>query len=717
MPDGSLVTDATALRLRLLANGWVPVPITAPDYQHPGVKSPGKQPFLPRWQTFAVETLNEGILRGWARLTDQPGTGLVCGHLVVADLDAPVAAIAERLKATAFALLGPTRFLRIGRAPKLALCYRVATPMSKLLTSELFLPDDTKLQVEILGAGQQVVGYGIHPDTGLPYTWPEAAPHSHAFAEVPETTPEALAAFTAAAEAILRASGAAPTSKARPDRQGPCAASRQRGKIAIAPAYPPPTREEVGDALRAVPNTHDWQGRVKIGAALFDALGEDGQDLFTAWSAQSPKNDPEATRAKWASFRTSPMTDVTVATLFWEARQNGWLPERERGKPGGTGQSGTEAGTGGDRANAVELTEDGVALAFMRQHRHALRYCHDAGAWYVWSGTHWRQNRDGLAFAWARELVRSLNRDETAKIQASTGRAAFADAVERFAQTDRALAVTADAWDRDLHLLGTPGGVVDLHTGQLRPARREDMVTRVTAVAPAAPGAPCDRWLAFLEQATGKDAELIAFLQRWCGYCLTGDIREHALLFVYGPGGNGKSVFLNTISRILGDYARVAPMETFTASISDRHPTELAMLRGARLVTATETEEGRAWAEARIKQMTGGDPVSARFMRQDFFTYVPQFKLLIAGNHRPALRNVDEAARRRFNIVPFLHRPERPDRQLEDKLRLGSSTQRQRATPSSRESGCSLRRSRGGGRPRRSGTIPLGVGGGDPTQV
>ena len=158
-------------------------------------------------------------------------------------------------------------------------------------------------------------------------------------------------------------------------------------------------------------------------------------------------------------------------------------------------------------------------------------------------------------------------------------------------------------------------------------------------------------------------------------------------------------------------------METFTASISDRHPTELAMLRGARLVTATETEEGRAWAEARIKQMTGGDPVSARFMRQDFFTYVPQFKLLIAGNHRPALRNVDEAARRRFNIVPFLHRPERPDRQLEDKLRLGSSTQRQRATPSSRESGCSLRRSRGGGRPRRSGTIPLGVGGGDPTQV
>lgn len=110
-------------------------------------------------------------------------------------------------------------------------------------------------------------------------------------------------------------------------------------------------------------------------------------------------------------------------------------------------------------------------------------------------------------------------------------------------------------------------------------------------------------------------------------------------------------------------------MDTFTSSPNDKHPTDLAMLRGARLVTATETEEGRTWAEARIKQMTGGDPISARFMRQDFFTYTPQFKLTIAGNHKPALRNVDDAARRRFNIVPFLHKPETPDRHLEQKLK------------------------------------------------
>ena len=139
--------------------------------------------------------------------------------------------------------------------------------------------------------------------------------------------------------------------------------------------------------------------------------------------------------------------------------------------------------------------------------------------------------------------------------------------------------------------------------------------------------------------------------------------------FEDGGGGNGKSVFQNTIAGILNDYAATAAMDTFTASNSDRHPTDLAMLRGARMVTASETEVGRSWAEARIKQMTGGDPITAHFMRRDNFTYQPQFKLLLIGNHQPSLRNVDDAVQRRFNIVPFIHKPVAPDRDLEAKLR------------------------------------------------
>jgi putative DNA primase/helicase len=134
---------------------------------------------------------------------------------------------------------------------------------------------------------------------------------------------------------------------------------------------------------------------------------------------------------------------------------------------------------------------------------------------------------------------------------------------------------------------------------------------------------------------------LIGFLQRVAGYALTDSTREHALFFVYGTGANGKSTFVNTTACV-GEYHRVAPIETFTASNTERHTTELAGLRGARLVTAIKTEEGRRWNESKMKALTGGDAISTRFMRQDFFHYTPQFKLIIAGNHKPGLRSVDE---------------------------------------------------------------------------
>jgi putative DNA primase/helicase len=176
-------------------------------------------------------------------------------------------------------------------------------------------------------------------------------------------------------------------------------------------------------------------------------------------------------------------------------------------------------------------------------------------------------------------------------------------------------------------------------------------------------------WDAFLVDATLGDQELIDYLQRMAGYCLTGDVSEHALFFIYGAGGNGKGVFLNTLTAVFGDYITVSSMETFAASRGERHPTDLAMLAGARLVTAQETEEGRAWNQTRVKATTGGDPITARFMRRDFFTFKPTFKLVIAGNHKPNLRSVGDADRRRFNIIPFTNKPAVVDRQLPDKLR------------------------------------------------
>ncbi len=313
------------------------------------------------------------------------------------------------------------------------------------------------------------------------------------------------------------------------------------------------------------------------------------------------------------------------------------------------------------------LTQDAAALKFADLHGGKLLYDHDHGSWFAWIGSRWQRERTGLAFEWARQLARQMAESESPRTRMAASKTDFASGVERFARSDRVFAVTSEDWDRDPLLLGTPGGTVDLRTGQMRSADPADRITKVAATAPTFAG--CPRWRMFLDETTGRDPQLIRFLQQWCGYCLTGETREHALVFVYGSGGNGKSVFLNTVTGILADYAAVAAMDTFTASYTDRHPTDLAMLRGARLVTASETEEGRAWAESRIKQMTGGDPITARFMRQDFFTYQPAFKLTLIGNHKPVLHNVDDAARRRFNIVPFTLKPETPDRQLEAKLK------------------------------------------------
>ncbi|MGC8520128.1 MAG: phage/plasmid primase, P4 family [Steroidobacteraceae bacterium] len=312
----------------------------------------------------------------------------------------------------------------------------------------------------------------------------------------------------------------------------------------------------------------------------------------------------------------------------------------------------------------IEMSEDGIALAFAERNASRARYCHTSGAWYTWAQTHWRRDASMLAFSWARDLCREANRLGLVALK----KTATAAAVERAARSDRRLAVTSEIWDRDPLLLGTPGGVIDLREGTRRDARPEDYITKQTAVAPSDSAEP-ELWLRFLDEATCGSGPLMRFLQQIAGYALTGDVREHALFFVYGSGGNGKGVFVHTLKGILGDYGTVAPMETFTEARGERHPTELAMLRGARLVVAEESEAGRNWNSARIKTLTGGDPVTARYMRQDFFTFAPTWKLLLVGNHQPLLRHVDEALIRRFNIIPFIHKPQSPDLELEHKLR------------------------------------------------
>lgn len=323
-------------------------------------------------------------------------------------------------------------------------------------------------------------------------------------------------------------------------------------------------------------------------------------------------------------------------------------------------------------------SEDNVALRFSQLFADDLRFVAPWGRWMRWRDQRWHHEDTLEVFDLSRKVCRSvaayvrqdpeLTPRQMQTVAGKYGQANTVASIERLAKADRRHAATIAQWDADPWLLNTPAGVIDLRTGSLRQGDRTAYMTKITHVAA---GGACPTWHKFLHAATAGDGELIGFLQRMAGYALTGETRDHAMFFVYGTGGNGKGTFLNTLQWIMGDYAKAAPAEMFTERKHEAHTTELARLMGARLVTAQETEEGKRWAEAKIKALTGGDPVTARFMRQDDFEYIPQFKLVMTGNHKPGLRNVDEAIKRRLHMIPFMVTipPEQRDTDLPAKLR------------------------------------------------
>lgn len=305
----------------------------------------------------------------------------------------------------------------------------------------------------------------------------------------------------------------------------------------------------------------------------------------------------------------------------------------------------------------------------------------------VWDGLRWatdtRRKVDGLARAVAAELHEEATRlgeraDDVAreagakptgaqKEQVDAARAEartwlhwarqseMAPRLEAMVRVARSeVAVSYEELDADAWALNTRSGIVDLRTGEESRHDRERLCTRLSG---GAVGGECPTWLAFLRRIMGGDDEMVRFVQRVVGYCLTGSTREQALFILYGNGSNGKSTFLDTVRKVLGDYAVHTRADTFMRDHrTGGVPNDVAALRGARLVTASEPERGAVLNESQIKEMTGDSALTARFMRQDFFTFEPTFKLLLATNHRPIVRGTDHGIWRRIRLIPFEER-------------------------------------------------------------
>ncbi|MHA7852519.1 phage/plasmid primase, P4 family [Roseovarius sp.] len=324
------------------------------------------------------------------------------------------------------------------------------------------------------------------------------------------------------------------------------------------------------------------------------------------------------------------------------------------------------------------------ARAFADRNRGQLLYVHDKGKWLRWHDERWKWCEKGEEIEWAKELaifltteaakVAAADPDRGAKLVRETAEAHKEPrimATLKLARSERGMSVTTAELDADPMLLGVANGVVDLRKGQLLGNRPDMLITRY-CTSDFVPGAPAPRWCQFLDEVFDGDAETTEAVQRLAGLTLTGDTREELMIFAVGSGANGKSIFSNILSRNLGDNGVAGPSTLLAARRADDGAprSDLAMLAGARLVSINELPGGMRLDETVAKQLAGREPITARFLHREFFTFQPRFTPWVRTNHRPIIKGTDEGIWRRLCIIRFgrTFSPEEQDPGLEQKL-------------------------------------------------
>jgi putative DNA primase/helicase len=325
------------------------------------------------------------------------------------------------------------------------------------------------------------------------------------------------------------------------------------------------------------------------------------------------------------------------------------------------------------------LTDVGNAERLALRHGADIRWCDAWGAWLTWTGARWERDQRGEVTRRAVDTVRFLGeeaareqhegrRREVLKWALASESKGRIEAMISLCRAQPGIAVTPEELDRDPWLLPVENGVLDLRTLALRPARREDLVTKVAPVA-WDPRATAPRWGAFLAEVQ-PDPEVRAFLQRWAGYAATGVVREHAFVIHHGGGRNGKGVFMDTLLDVLGPYAKQVPADLLIQKQGQVHPTERMVLKSLRLAAASETDKGARLSTALVKLLTGGDTISARGMGENFTEFKPTHKLALSTNNRPVIHEQTAAIWERVTLVPWSVwiSPEKRDPALKEKL-------------------------------------------------
>ncbi len=425
------------------------------------------------------------------------------------------------------------------------------------------------------------------------------------------------------------------------------------------------------------------------------AFGDAEDVLVSAWSKvggelaeRAPREVPNTLRTTEQAIAEDRATGVPsleriTPGLYGELEAIfGWKVRITIGgrEPGGEIVHFPSNGHGTLQPNArFNMTELGNAERFVARHGDDIRYCYPWGRWLVWNGARWERDESGKVHKRAKDTVRSIyaeaaaeGDDERRKSLVKHARASEAknkiEAMLELAKSE--VPVSPDELDPNPLLLNAPNGTIDLRTGELREHRRDDLITKM-AGAEYDPQASAPEWAAFLERVQPGE-ELREFLQRGTGYSASGDTSEQCMFINHGPSGaNGKTTFQEAVAGALGDYAMRTPTEMLLAKRGGGVPNDVARLKGARFVAASETEEGRRLAESLVKDLTGQDTISARFMRAEWFDFKPTHKLWLSTNHKPEIRGTDNGIWRRIRLVPWdvTIPPAEQDRKLSAKLR------------------------------------------------
>jgi putative DNA primase/helicase len=410
--------------------------------------------------------------------------------------------------------------------------------------------------------------------------------------------------------------------------------------------------------------------------------------ILAFWTGKNPAQmdsifrSSKLMRDKWDEFRGDrTYGEITIAEAIASTAETWKGAKRTRNRKTTKAKSSDKvipsAITGG-----LSLSDLGNARRLVAQHGPDLHYCYISKKWYVWNGRFWAIDNTGEVIRRAKQTVGTIyaeaaavmNEGEREKIASFALKSEGDQRIKgmiRLAESEPGIPIIPGMMDANSWLLNCENGTVDLTTGTLRGHDRADLITRLAPVEFNA-GATCKIWDEFLSRIMDRNYEIISFIQRSLGYSLTGSCQEQCFFILWGGGSNGKSTLLNTVSAILGSYSMQTPTETLLSKKQQAAiPNDIARLDGPRFVTALEVDQNRRLSESLVKQLTGQDTISARYLFGEFFDFVPQFKLFLSTNHKPVIKDTSYAIWRRIRLIPFnveIPEPEQ-DKELSVKLK------------------------------------------------